>query len=807
MSKKLLILLCIFFFYSNCLLSQETIKPEQIKSIVEKFKKDKNGKKEKVEKKEVEGEKDEDKDEEGVELEKEKKTESLVSKEEIEFSSLEKFYTENITFKISKNIRQFGYDIFQKSFTTFSPVENIPVGSDYILGPGDALVIYIWGKLVQDIFNVTVDRDGKIILPKVGTLNIWGLKFSQADNLIKKALQQYYTNIQIEITVGKLRTMNIFILGEVKKPGAYTISSLSTVLHSLYESGGPTKLGSLRQIKLIRNGKVFDNIDLYPLLINGDKRQDHRLQSNDTIFVPIIGKVVGICGNVKKPSIYELVEEKTKISDLIEMAGGISPAGYVNMIQIERIKDHEKKIILDIENISLTQLKDDPVKNIDLQDGDLVYVFSILTLRYNYVSITGNVRRPGDYELKPGMRIKDLIDKANGIELGTYFERAEIRRYKDDKTREIISFHLGRLLENDDKENFPLKEWDEVVIYSNTDVLSVSYVYIDGAVYKPDKYELTPNMKISDLIFLVGGLKKTASLSNAELFRIIPTKKVMKIDLKKIIENYSLKDDLILQEDDHLFIRETKESISKKIIKITGELRYPGIYIADDNEKLSSVIKRAGGFTSSAFLNGAIFIRESVKVLQQKTINKFIEIEQKSLLSQQSLLSKPGISEAEIKQSQIIIQQKQELLKSLSSLEVPGRIIIKLDELDKLSDSKDDMMLEDGDIIHIPSFPSTVQVLGSVYNPSSLLYTSNKNISYYLEKVGGPTKTADINVIYIIKSNGEAEGNINMSQKIEVGDTVVVPEKIEIPSDWVKTLLDITTIIYHIAVGAAVLLK
>ncbi|OGF57283.1 MAG: hypothetical protein A2497_03640 [Candidatus Firestonebacteria bacterium RifOxyC12_full_39_7] len=706
------------------------------------------------------------------------------------------------TEKEKKFLKQFGYNIFKAASTTFAPTDNVPVGPDYIVGPGDNFVVYVWGKLVQETFSLTVDRDGKISLPKAGAVFLWGMKFGEAEKLIKDALSQNYANFSINVTMGKLRTIRIFVLGEVKKPGGYTISSLSTLFHSLYEAGGPTKVGSLRKVKLIRDNKVVSTIDLYDFLLVGEKGLDVKLQSNDTVFVPSIGAVAGVTGNIKKPGIYELAGE-TKLSALMKMVGGVTPSGYVSRIQIERTINGERKAVLDVELKTGDALKDG--KDIIVNDGDLITVFPINKLKYNYVTLYGNVGRPAEYELTPGLKVKELIEKAGGILPGTYLNRAEISRYKNDKAREIVAFDPDKLLKGDVKENQALKEWDEVTVYSQSEILPVQYVEISGAVNKEGRFELAEKMKVSDLIFKAKGLKKTASMDSAELFKIVFGKQpeIKKINLKKLLVEGAFDEDYILEAGDHLFIREETSWTKKKKITLSGEVKFPGVYVADSNEKLSSVLERAGGYSEKASPKSAVFTRESVKTIQQKTMLKYMQRLQQEVAAEGAKLAATGQTDADTKKAAETVKRKEDLVKVLGSIDVPGRLIIKLEDLKAFKDSKDDIIIEDGDSLYIPQIPSTVNVIGSVYNPTSIVYEPERNIHFYLDRVGGTTKDADRGDVYIVRASGEVDKNNAWGKNIERGDTIIVPAELKTETNWLKVLTDTSTIFFNAAVGVS----
>jgi len=740
-------------------------------------------------------------------------------------SDIENMFSREIPITVSKAIRQFGYELFpseplidkvgekrreerSKSRNGFSRddmsmdknslsalkqvfggkdarlefggdanagLTTVPVSDDYILGPGDKIVINLWGN-IQQTFDLDIDGEGKIMLPQAGPLYLWGIKFADARKLIKDNLYKYYTNFQINISMGKLRSIKVYILGEAKKPGAYTISSLSTVFGALYQAGGPTKIGSLRNIKLTRANKTEEAIDLYSYLLRGDREQDFKLDSNDTIFIPPIGGVIGIAGNVKRPAIYEIKKE-VNLGELLKMAGGISAVGYMQRIQVERIKEHERKIVFDLEFENAKALKKS-ASTVPMQDGDLVLISAVAPIRHNYVSIVGNIQRPGDYELKPEMKLKDLVDEARGILPGAYLERAELSRFRDDKTREILPVNLGGLLSGAESENMPLKEWDRFYIFTKSEVVPTFFVRIEGAVHRPGEYELTDNMRMSDLIFRAGGLRRTASLKNAEIYRHVLGEgpKVVSVDLSAVFDPRTKENDLYLQEADQLFIREETKWMGSSEITLSGEVVYPGKYIIAPGERLSSVIERAGGFTDRAFLPGAVFTRESVKKHQRRLIKEFIESEQEAMLKEASSFT-VGLSTSQTEARKEMIRHRKKQLITLESTGMLGRIVLHLDASRSFENSESNITMEGGDGLHIPIIPSSVQIVGNVYAPGAVTYTEYKGLEYYLRRAGGFTKNADKKGIFVVKPTGEVVKLFARVHEVERGDTIIVPEK------------------------------
>lgn len=769
-----------------------------------------------------------------------------------ELSRIEEMFVKGISQGVSKGIRQFGYDIFPQYIEGFTPTatpsptgtqstevasnflrqfgevfglgdsasvfgskgilgtqqpmgsvgstySGAAVGPDYVVGPGDTLVVNIWGSAQQSLL-VTVDADGKIILPKAGPVYVWGLTLSEAEALIQKSLKEHYTNFNISVSMGKLRTIRVFVFGEINVPGTYYVSPQATLLHALYAAWGPKKIGSLRHIRLLRADKTEEVVDLYEILIHGNNKQDLPLKANDTILVPPIGNVIGLAGNVKRPAIYETVPP-VSLTQMLEMAGGPSASGYLQRIQIERIKDHERKVVQDFEFTVFEDLQKKG-SSILLQDGDLVSVFPITSQRYNFVSILGSVERPGDYELKDGMRLRDLLEKAGGVLPGSYLKRAELARYQTDKSREILSIDLWKLLSGDESLNLPLKEWDVVTVYSRSEVIPPKFVEINGAVREPGTYELTEGMRMSDLIFRAGGMSHSATPEVAELFRASGDEppRIIPLNLEEILRSETTKDFYLL-EGDRLFIRESPAEIEGGTIVLGGEFRYPGKYAIQRGETLSSVIRRAGGFTDQAFLRGAVFTRKSLRDQQRERMKQFLQAEQNALLQEQASLGL-GYDPTQKASRMGLLEYREKFLKEIDKSEFLGRMIVRLADPETLSGTSDDIVLEDGDSLALPRPPSSVLVVGNVYNPIAVTFVDGKNVDYYLRKVGGMTKSADKKRVYVVKANGEAASQFVRVKPIERGDTVIVPEEFRYRTPVGLLVKDTVNLLYQIAFGA-----
>jgi len=727
---------------------------------------------------------------------------------------------------ISTQISQFGYDLFEAPPETFAPIQAIPVGPDYLLGPGDELRITVWGKALNTEYAPVIDRDGKVALPTLGILHLAGLTFEEAKEFIAKEFSRYYTDLNLNISMGRLRSIQIFVVGHAGSPGRYTVSSLSTLINALFAAGGPSKSGTMRDISLIRTGKTIVHFDMYDFLLRGDKSNDARLMPEDVIFIPPVGTLVAVAGNVKAPAIYEIKGPK-RLTDLIQMAGGFAATADTQRIQIQRISDTREQVvkIADLRNMP----KED---NIPLADGDIIKVFPIVQRITNPIYLNGNVLRPGTYEWHEGIRVKDIIPSTDHLLPETLMDFALIERLvPPDLHMEHFSFDIGKaLIDGDEGENILLQPYDSIKVLNKWEVMPKREVRITGAVNVPGQYEYRPSMRLSNLLELAGGVTRYAYTKEAELTRVTPTDEgPVTAKLMISLEPEALKapaSNIILQEDDYLFVRTVPEWKLYQTAVIEGEVRFPGIYTFEKREKLSDLIRRAGGFTDTAYLKGAVFTRESVRQLQQKNLDEVIDRLEQQLLSRSAERIEAALSPEEATTEAAATGKREALLAKLRAAKSKGRVAIKLRELDKFESSPHDMTLEDGDRLLIPQMPQHVQVIGAVYNPTAFLYEPGATLNSYLVQAGGLTDDAAENDIYILKVDGTAvsrrsvgrfrlfrwnsqsnrwTGGSFMSLPLDPGDSIVVPAKLEKVA-WLKEAKDITQILYQVAVTAGVLI-
>lgn len=710
--------------------------------------------------------------------------EKLLNQEVSEEMFNPRISTAEIQQKPTEKVYQFGYDVFNNSTYSGSPYMSIPAGPDYVLGTGDTLQIRIWGK-IEEQMTVSLDNNGQIYLPKVGIVSLAGVRYGAVPQVIKRALSKYYVNFEVSATLGSMRSIKVFVLGEVNTPGAYDMSSMSTVMMSLYASGGLTKMGSLRKVQLIRNRKLIKTLDFYDYLMSGNRSQDTLLQNFDTVFIPVIGDVVKVTGLVKRPGIYELKANET-IYDAIEtLAGGFGITYFGKRIQVERIIAGKNKVMLDLELQENAKYKTS-LKKEKLKNGDIITVLPISKKRFNQVTVQGNVGRPGTYEFRKGMTVGDLIDKADNLLADTYRQRLELYREKSNSEREIISINY----EDENARKIELQEFDILQVNPRSAMAGKSKISIEGDVKSPGDYQLLGNMKVLDLIYLAIP-NKTAELDYAEIVRKNPTgtDNVIVINLNNIRNNPASTANLILQDLDKVFVRKNQEKNAVQVVTLKGEFLYPGTYSARPGETLKDVIQRAGGVTDKAFLPGLVIKRKSVKDLENAGQDKILIEEQKRLFFDQSRMQSLNATEYKGAYNDALLMIKTQVNQNA------GRIVLDINSLNDIKD-KNNIVLENEDVVTIPETPASVQVIGGVQQPSAHVYTSFQNVEFYINQSGGYSEFARRGDVMVIKPNGTVIKNGNVA--IGRGDTVYIPEEIKVKVDWFNLIVEVTKVIANV---------
>lgn len=713
---------------------------------------------------------------------------------------------------ISTRLKQYGYDLFNETPSTFAPVDDLPVPDDYVVGPGDEIMVSAVSPRRNAENTLTVARDGTIFYPNIGTLTVAGMSYARLVSFLGQQIKGEASQMQLTVRMGKLRSIKVFVVGRVKKPGAYTVSSLSSLSNALLSCGGPTKAGSLRDIQLKRHGKTVARFDYYDLLMQGDSSKDLRLQAGDVIFIPPTGPQVAVAGNVKSPAIYELKGTST-LADVLQLAGGIAPTGYTQQVQIERFDENRARKVLDV-NIDRLQT----AGTMTLQDGDLLKVFPVSAKLRNAVFLEGNVERPGQYEFRPNLRLRDVIRSDRDLKPESYMELGMIERVTPpDDHIELIPFHLGKALAGDATENKRLSPEDRIRIYYRWDIQELPKVRVAGAVNRGGEFQLRPRMTVSDLIHLAGGLLDQADLSKAELtrVRIIDNKAVsqrLEVDLQRALRGEKGAN-VALEKGDYLLIRPVADYKRFRTVTLMGEIAQPGVYTFRDGETLTDVIQRAGGYTARAYLKGAIFTRQSVKRLQEERLQEFADRLSENLYRQSAQQAATALSSDAARSNSEAMSARRALVESLKQTKASGRMIVALDKLNQKPHSTLDVQLEEGDTLVVPSLINSVSVLGQVYNPTAVTFEPGRTLGDYLAKTGGTTQSADQGSIYVVRADGSVLTDQNVGgwwpfrrgirgAVLEPGDTVMVPERLAVDTS-IRDIRDITQILFQIATTAA----
>ncbi|MEL7297315.1 MAG: SLBB domain-containing protein [Pseudomonadota bacterium] len=715
----------------------------------------------------------------------------------------------------------FGYDLFEGVPTSFAPATDIPVPASYVLGPGDEMRIDYFGP-ENNSQMVVVTRDGSIMLDELGPLTVAGLTFDKAREEIAERVAEQKIGVRTSVTMGELRSIRVFVLGDVARPGSYTVSGLSTMTNALFLSGGVKTSGSLRRVQLKRSGQLVGSLDLYDLLLRGDTRNDRRLLPGDVIFVPPVGDRVGVEGEVQRPAFYEL-KSKTTAEELVRVAGGLTPLALAASGRIERIAERGDRTIVDADLTSEIGRKE------LLRDGDVLRIMPVFDRFDDAVNVVGHIRRPAQYQWRSGLRLLDVIPSLAVLQpradTGYVLVRREIT---DDGKIEVLSTDLAAAIRNpsgrfnialearDTIRVFPLDEGRGAAIRKVLDELAaqaspgdgVRRVEIGGSVRAPGQYPLEANMRISDLIRAGGGLADSAFIDEAELSRYTISDSgnrvttLARIDLAGVVAGETFADE-VLQPYDYLTIREIPEWREQESVALEGEVRFPGVYPIQRGETLTSVIARAGGVTNLAFLDGSVFTRESLKEREEEQLDVLIGRLEADLAtySLQAVAADASAQQA--------FALGQGLLSQLKETRATGRLVIDLRRVIDGADGPADIQMRDGDRLIVPQITQEVTVIGEVQYATSHVYDPTLDRADYISRSGGITPKADEKNIYVVRANGEVIAGSNSrwlrrvgGTDIRPGDTIVVP----LDADRLAPLTlwgSVTQIVYNLAIAIA----
>ena len=653
----------------------------------------------------------------------------------------------------------FGRNIFNSKNLTFAPSQNIATPANYKLGPGDEVIIDIWGAN-QNTIRQIISPDGYINVDNLGLVYLNGMSVSDADKYLRKELNKIYSGItgndptsEIKVTLGQIRTIQINVMGEVAVPGTYSLSSLSTIFHALYRAGGVSNLGSLRNISLMRNGKKVANVDIYDFILKGKTMSDVRLQEGDVIIVPPYEMLVDIQGNVKRPMYYEMKNGET-VQTLIEYAGNFSGDAYTKNLRVTRQNGQEYQIFT-VDNIDYSVFK--------LMDGDVLNIGAMLDRFANRLEIKGAVYRPGIYQYSGQVNtVKLLVEKAEGIMGDAFLGRAVLHREREDLTKEVIQVDLKNIL-NGTKPDIALKRNDVLYIPSIHDLQDLGTITVFGEVARPGSFPFAENTTLEDIIIQCGGLKESASSVRVDVSRRIKDSKGTQVS-KEIGQMFSfaLKDGFVvdgeqgfkLQPYDQVFVRRSPSYQTQVNVSVSGEVLYDGTYaLTQKEERLSDLLTKAGGLTPYAYAKGARIVRR-INAEERFRMEKVLDVARQSASGSDSI---------DIKKL------------DLGNVYFVG---IDLEKAMKNPGSDADLVLREGDQLVIPEYNNTVRISGDVMYPNTVSYVKGKKLSYYIEQAGDYGQKAKKKRAFVIYMNGQVKKASKWdSDLIQPGCEIIVPTK------------------------------
>jgi len=777
----------------------------------------------------------------------------------------------------SPKLDRFGIEIFQNGTGNFNQLPmDMPVGPEYVLGPGDSLNISMFGGVSQRLRRV-VDREGRVVLPEVGGVQVSGKTLGDVQQLVQAALRTEYRDVQADVSLGRLRSLRVYVVGDVQSPGAYDVSSLSTPLNAVYQAGGPTSGGSLRILNHYRGKQLIEKVDVYDLLLHGVNSGMQRLEAGDTVQVPPLGPEVTVEGMVRRPAIYELNGEKS-LAEVLEVAGGVLPTGTLRHVDVERLEAHESKSMLRLDIPENNNQADvtKALQDFQIQDGDKIQISPILPYADKTVYLDGYVFRPGKFAYRDGMKVTDLIKSYKDLLPEPYKQHAEIIRLKvPDNTPEVLAFNLddalagkdqdlilqpfdtvrvfgrydfedppivtvtgevrdpgdhvtngaphlrdaiymagnltanaqlddvqvfrktadGKLevisanlesaLAGDPKDNILLQSKDRIFVHRNLNKVDPPTVTIAGEVSRPGKYPLGDDLTAAGLVRFAGGLKRSAFTQEADLtsYTVENGTKVVgdhrTIEIAKALAGEP-DTDVRLHDGDVLTIRQLAGwNDLGAVITVRGEVMHPGAYGIQEGERLSSIIERSGGFRSDAYPYGAVFQRKQVRDLQEENRAELI----RRVKGEEADVKLTTGGDEEIKQATLL--QYQTTLEKLQNIPPLGRLVVHISSnMKHWANTPADIQVRAGDEIYIPKRANMVIVDGSVYNPTAITYKPGKSTAWYLSQAGGPTQLANKKGVFVVRGDGSVVGGPGglfgggvEKAALMPGDMVVVPEK------------------------------
>ncbi len=721
----------------------------------------------------------------------------------------------------------YGANLFQNVPSTFAPVDNAPVTPSYVVGPGDELLVQAWGQVTLD-GRFQVDRSGNIYLPQAGTVHVAGVEFSQLQSYLHSQMGKVFRNFDLNVNMGQLRSIQIFVVGQARRPGSYVVSSLSTLVNALFATGGPTPQGSLRHIELKRKGKLIEDFDLYDLLLYGDKSKDAPLLPGDVIYIPPVGPQVAVAGSVKEPAVYELKGPAT-IADALKLAGGLSNVASIQNLRLDRVDDHQMRSQLQIPMTATGE-------STPLRDGDILELNAIVDQFRNTVTLRGNVANPGRYAWRPGMRISDLIPDQEALVTRDYWQRRSqlgqpALAYKPLRRVDVTE---GRLMLSP---NSPVQD----AMTDNTGTVYTRNAVNSGA--NATNYAnsaSTPNAGLgvggsgaSAAAALNGSADSTSFQPKNDVVLSAPdidwsyavierqdkkdlTTSLLPFNLGKLVMNGDQAQNLELRPGDMVTIFSkadirVPQSQQTRYVRLEGEFASAGIYSVHPGETLRQLVERAGGLTADAYLYGSQFTRESTRKLQQQRLNDYANELELEARNASANAANSAVSTQDTAAAAAIQQQSAAMVAQLRQVKATGRIVLNLPPNSAGAVALPDIPLEDGDEFIVPRVPSSVMVEGAVYNPNSFLYDPRLRVGDYLRLAGGANRDADKSRAFVIRADGSViskqysstfRGGSFNSIRLYPGDTIVMPQSVD-KRATIRNLMDISQVVGQFGLGAA----
>lgn len=682
---------------------------------------------------------------------------------------------------LGKPLPIYGQNLFLTVPTTFAPVDRVPVTANYVVGPGDELLIRGWGQIDLDV-RARVDRNGAVYIPKVGNLNVAGLRFEQLPGYLKSQIGRIYQNFDLSVSMGELRSIDVYVVGQAARPGRYTVSSLSTLANAVFASGGPSPAGSMRHIQLKRAGKVVTDFDLYDLLVSGDKSKDVLLMPEDVIYFAPVGPEIAMGGEVNNPAIYELKGD-TSLGDALQMAGGLATTAFGGHVYVEQIKQRQERSIEEVKLDAAGLAR-------PLRDGDVLNFAPISPRFADAVTLRGNVASPGRYPWHEGMRVSDLIPnreflitrdywkQQNAITLQTQMSNAGVGTETGTQTGTETGTETEKGMTKPPEPPAPKATLNDVV--RNAPEINWDYAVVQRISQQDLSTELLP------------------------------------FNLGKAVLQHDDASNLLLQPGDIITIfsqadlRVPREQ-QTKLIRLEGEFSAAGIYRAQPGESLRDLVAKAGGLAPSAYLYAAVFTRQSTKIEQQQRLDLLISQMEKDLSRQTELAALNAKTADEASAARSAADEQRATLERLRKIKADGRVVLNFHPDASGVNDVPAIPLEDGDEFYVPSRPIVVNVFGDVYNQGSFLQKPGKTVNRYLRDAGGPTRNADKSRVFVVLANGSVVSKDTAggfwsggfeSMVLMPGDTVIVPEQLNPGAGW-RHAKDFAQILFSFGLAAA----